>query len=60
MVTIVRGLSPEENDLPSLLTKLKASCGAGGTIKDGLLEIQGNHFDRVRDLLRDTVYRVQV
>ena len=59
IVTVVRGLPPEENDLPELLAKLKASCGAGGTIKDDLLEIQGNHLDRLRDLLRDIGYRVQ-
>jgi translation initiation factor 1 len=38
---------------------LKAACGAGGTIKDELLEIQGNHLDRVRDLLADAGYRVR-
>ncbi len=59
MVTVVRGLSPEENDLPELLAKIKASCGAGGTVKDEWLEIQGNHVARVRDLLRDIGYRVQ-
>jgi len=58
-VTVVRGLSVEENDLPALLVTLKTACGAGGTLKDGLLEIQGNHLERIRDLLADVGYRVR-
>ena len=58
VVTVVRGLPAEENDLPALLGQLKAACGAGGTVKDDLLEIQGDHFARVRDLLADLGYRV--
>jgi len=59
LVTVVRGLSAEENDLPPLLVRLKNACGAGGTLKDDLLEIQGNHLARVRGLLADIGYRVQ-
>jgi translation initiation factor 1 len=59
VVTVVRGLSAEENDLPALLGRLKSACGAGGTLKDDLLEIQGNHLARVRDLLADIGYRWQ-
>ena len=59
VVTVVRGLSPEENDLPELLAKLKASCGAGGTLKDDQLEIQGKHVELVRELLMDLGYRVR-
>jgi translation initiation factor 1 len=32
--------------------KLRSACGAGGTVKDGLLELQGDHCERVIDLLR--------
>ena len=59
VVTVVRGLPAEENDLPTLLGQLKTACGAGGTVKDDLLEIQGNHLARVRDLLAGLGYRVQ-
>ena len=59
LVTVVRGLSSGGNDLPALLGRLKAACGAGGTLKDELLEIQGNHLERVRDLLTDLGYRVR-
>ena len=58
-VTVVRGLSADESDLPELLSRLKATCGAGGAVKDDLLEIQGNHLDRVRDLLAEIGYRVR-
>ena len=59
VVTVVRGLSVEGNDLPGLLTQLKAACGAGGTLKEGDLEIQGKHLDRVRQLLKTIGYRVK-
>ena len=59
VVTVVRGLPAEENDLPVLLGQLKTACGAGGTIKDDLLEIQGKHLERVRDLLTSLGYRVR-
>jgi translation initiation factor 1 len=59
LVTVVRGLPAEENDLPALLAKLKAACGAGGTLKDELLEIQGNHLERIGDLLAEIGYRVR-
>ena len=57
LVTVVRGL--ESADLAELLTKLKSSCGAGGTIKANTVEIQGNHLERVRALLVAGGYRVK-
>ena len=59
VVTVVRGLQADENDLPALLAKLKTACGAGGTLKDDLLEIQGEHLERVRVLLTEVGYRVR-
>jgi len=59
LVTAVRGLVADGNDLPALLAQLKNACGAGGTLKDDVLEIQGNHLDRVRDLLAALGYRVR-
>lgn len=59
MVTVVRGLAPADNDLPALLVRLKNVCGAGGTLRDDLLEIQGNHLERVRGVLAEMGYRVK-
>ena len=59
VVTVVRGLPADENDLPGLLGQLKAACGAGGTIKDDELEIQGDNLERLRGLLGEIGYRVR-
>ena len=59
VVTVIRGLPEVGNDLPGLLAQLKTACGAGGTLKEGELEIQGQHLDRVRDLLTKIGYRVR-
>lgn len=58
MVSVVRGLEAEGNDLPGLLTQLKTACGAGGTIQDESIEIQGRHLDRLRTELEKIGYRV--
>ena len=58
-VTVVRGLSAEGNDLPELLKRLKNHCGAGGTVKEDTLEIQGQHVERIRQALQEIGYRVR-
>ncbi|MEX2285737.1 MAG: translation initiation factor [Planctomycetaceae bacterium] len=57
-VTVVRGLSPAETDLPELLSRLKSVCGAGGTLKADVMEIQGRQLKRIRDALTAMGYRV--
>ena len=59
IVTLVNGLSSHESDLKALVSKLKETCGAGGAVKDDVLEIQGDHLDRVRQSLQDLGYRVK-
>ena len=46
-VTLVRGLALDDVALTTLGKRLRSACGAGGTLKDGLLEVQGDHVDRV-------------
>jgi translation initiation factor 1 len=46
-VTVVRGLPLAAEPLAALGKRLRTACGTGGTTKDGLLELQGDHVDRV-------------
>lgn len=52
-VTIVKGLNEEQVDLGEIASKLKKSLACGGTVKEGQIELQGNHKSRVKDLLVD-------
>ena len=52
-VSVISGLVLEESALAELATRLKKVCGAGGAVKDGAIEIQGDHRDRlVAELLK--------
>jgi translation initiation factor 1 len=42
-VTLVRGLALDAAALGALAKQLKAACGSGGTVKDGVIEVQGDH-----------------
>lgn len=59
MVTVIRGLAAVDNDLEALLKRLKAEHGAGGTVKDDTIEIQGNHLERVRNALTAMGFKVK-
>jgi translation initiation factor 1 len=58
-VTLVLNLPGSEADKGQLLKELKTTCGAGGTLKDGVLEIQGDHRDKVMDHLRARGHQVK-
>ena len=51
-VTLVRGLQLDAATLAALGRQLKAACGSGGTVKDGVIEVQGDHCDRVIEMLK--------
>ena len=52
-VSVVTGLPLSAQQLEALATQLKKLCGAGGAVKDGNIEIQGDHRDRlVQELIR--------
>ncbi|MCA9216037.1 MAG: translation initiation factor [Planctomycetales bacterium] len=59
VVTVVSGLDPDGTDFADLLTKLKNACGAGGTVKNDTIEIQGKHIDRARETLERIGYKVK-
>src|SRR3954463_4586581 len=58
LVTVIRGLTAKHDDLAELLTRLKSKCGAGGTVHEGCLEIQGDHLERLGAELSALGYRV--
>ena len=50
-VTVVTGVPLDEKGLKALGKQLKAKCGAGGTVKNGVIEIQGDHRDALLEEL---------
>jgi translation initiation factor 1 len=51
-VTVVRGLQLDALALAKLGQQLKTACGSGGTVKDGVIEVQGDHCARVMEMLK--------
>ena len=51
-VTLVRGLALAPDALAALGKRLRSACGSGGTVKDGVVEVQGDHAERVVALLQ--------
>jgi translation initiation factor 1 len=51
VVTVVAGLPGSAAEIAGLARSLKLACGAGGTLKDGSLELQGDHRDKVEAVL---------
>jgi translation initiation factor 1 len=58
-VTLVRGLPLDDAALAVLGKRLRSACGAGGTVKDGVIEVQGDHVQRLMTLLQDEGWRVR-
>ncbi len=59
IVSLVTGLSMDEESLKKLAADLKRRCGTGGTIKDGVIEIQGDHRDVLVAELKARGYTVK-
>jgi len=60
MMTIVEGLNPHDLDLDSLISNLKSICACGGTIKEGKIELQGDHRSKVKEALEKLGFIVEV
>jgi translation initiation factor 1 len=58
-VTLIKGLALDEAALTALAKQLKASCGSGGTVKDGVIEIQGDHIETVMARLTQAGHKVK-
>lgn len=59
-VTLIKGLSLSDADMTTLAKTLKQACGSGGTIKDGTIEIQGEHREKIADILKKLGYKVKI
>lgn len=59
-VTTISGLGLEDKQLRQLAKELKQLCGTGGTVKDFVIEIQGDHRDKLRDALTGRGYNVKL
>ena len=57
VVTVIAGLTLDEEGLQNLARSLKQKCGSGGALKDGILEIQGDHRDLLVKELESRGYR---
>ena len=58
-VTLVRGVLLAEPELAQLGKELNALCGSGGTVKDGVVEVQGDHVARVMEALQKRGHTVK-
>lgn len=60
VVSVVKNLVLTEEDLKILAKKLKQECGSGGTVKDGTIEIQGEHRQRMAEVLQKLGYKTKI
>ncbi|MGY8984912.1 MAG: hypothetical protein ACKVHG_10030, partial [Sphingomonadales bacterium] len=51
-VTLIKGLHTDVANLVLMSKKFKVMCGSGGTVKEGIIEIQGDHVERILDYLK--------
>lgn len=59
-VTLVKNLVLSAKDMKSLAKRLKQECRTGGTVKDGVIEIQGEHRERIAEVLSKMGYQVKI
>lgn len=59
-VTLIDGLGLETEELVSFAKTLKSKCGSGGTVKEGIIEIQGDHREFLATFLQESGYKVKL
>jgi len=59
VVTVVEGIDSTDIDMDDLARKLKTRCAAGGTHKDGRIELQGDHKKKVKEVLEELGFSVE-
>jgi len=58
-VTLVERFVGSDEDLKELATMLKKKCGVGGSAKEGVAIIQGDHCDKIKEILKAEGYKVK-
>jgi translation initiation factor 1 len=58
VVTVVEGIDSGDIDMEELARKLKTKCAAGGTYKEGKIELQGDHKKKVKEALEELGFSV--
>ena len=59
-VTLIKNLILSQEELKDLAKRLKQICGSGGTIKEGVIEIQGEHREKIAEELKKIGYKVKI
>ena len=59
-VSLIKNLSLPKSELKALAKKLKQSCGGGGTVKNGVIEIQGEHRKKITEVLEKLGYKTKI
>lgn len=59
-VTLITGLPLNADELKNLAKELKQFCGTGGTIKDGVIEIQGEQREKLKPWLEKKGFKVKI
>jgi translation initiation factor 1 len=60
IVTVVDGIDSTDIDMDDLARKLKNKCAAGGTAKEGKIELQGDHKKKVAQTLEEMGFKTEV
>lgn len=58
-VTVIAGVTGSDSELAALAQQLKKLCGTGGTVKEGNIEIQGDHCTKIQEKLTTLGYKVK-
>ncbi|MBE9095833.1 translation initiation factor [Tychonema sp. LEGE 07203] len=59
-VTVISGFQEKPETLADLAKQLKAQCGTGGTVKDNEIEIQGEHKQKLAEILKKMGYKAKI
>lgn len=59
-VSVITGLDLSDEDLKKLAAELKKRCGCGGSVKNGIIEIQGEKRDLLKQLLEQKGFKVKL